>query len=443
MLGDLTALKLPLNAKYSQFNTEEPFKIDTWKVCHLLEGWKTPIKISKDMWKKFSPNPNLKSSQGSSQTPSQLSSSQDTTASSVIPPTGTVAIESGTTHSQSQTDSQAMEGTIPQSVTSATSTEGSSQGDLNKGSEVRENGPGPANIIGTLSEVSKVEGGVPQMEIKQEPVDVSQPSQETKADLPNGDQSQESAGQGTKRKAEDDQVQPADKKLKLEIPETPGQSTAGNNVPDKENCPTNPPIIIITGFNKKRAAQLTGDITKLGGRMTTSAAGATHLISSSISRTVKFLTALSVVKHVVRPDWIDRSAQEGKFLPEENFTLNDEATEGTFNFKLSDSIKRANSAKLFKELTFYLTPGIYPSKKLLIDIIQSGGGTVVDRRPSTRVISTKITPQGLPTFVVVTCQDDLHLCRDLADRKLPVHNAEFVLTGVMRQEVDFQAYRIL
>ena len=36
MLGDLTALKLPLNAKYSQFNTEEPFKIDTWKVCHLL-----------------------------------------------------------------------------------------------------------------------------------------------------------------------------------------------------------------------------------------------------------------------------------------------------------------------------------------------------------------------------------------------------------------------
>ena len=48
--------------------------------------------------------------------------------------------------------------------------------------------------------------------------------------------------------------------------------------------------------------------------MTSVANGATHLIAKSVSRTVKFLTALNVVKHVLNPQWIEKSAKHGKFL---------------------------------------------------------------------------------------------------------------------------------
>ena len=53
----------------------------------------------------------------------------------------------------------------------------------------------------------------------------------------------------------------------------------------------------------------------LGGHVTTQARpGVTHLVSQGIARTVKFLAAISLVKHVVTPAWIEQSRRENKFL---------------------------------------------------------------------------------------------------------------------------------
>lgn len=43
----------------------------------------------------------------------------------------------------------------------------------------------------------------------------------------------------------------------------------------------------------------------LGGEIAESAQKCTHLIASKVTRTVKFLMAISVVKHVVTPDWLE------------------------------------------------------------------------------------------------------------------------------------------
>ena len=45
--------------------------------------------------------------------------------------------------------------------------------------------------------------------------------------------------------------------------------------------------------------------------------GVTHLVSRGIARTVKFLSAISVVRHVVTPEWLEQSAMENKFLGKE------------------------------------------------------------------------------------------------------------------------------
>jgi hypothetical protein len=73
LLGDLRALKLPLQAKYQQFSANnDGFSVEPWRVAHLLgiilfcsatihssicqlcnfsEGWRIPIKITKEAWK--------------------------------------------------------------------------------------------------------------------------------------------------------------------------------------------------------------------------------------------------------------------------------------------------------------------------------------------------------------------------------------------------------
>ena len=40
----------------------------------------------------------------------------------------------------------------------------------------------------------------------------------------------------------------------------------------------------------------------------------THLVANSVLRTVKFLTAVAVVQHVVTSEWIEQSSVASHFL---------------------------------------------------------------------------------------------------------------------------------
>lgn len=52
----------------------------------------------------------------------------------------------------------------------------------------------------------------------------------------------------------------------------------------------------------------------LGGEVADSAQKCTHLIASKVTRTVKFLTAISVVKHIVTPEWLEECFKCQKFV---------------------------------------------------------------------------------------------------------------------------------
>lgn len=52
----------------------------------------------------------------------------------------------------------------------------------------------------------------------------------------------------------------------------------------------------------------------LGGEVADSVQKVTHLIASKVTRTVKFLTAMSVVKHIVNPDWLEESWRSQTFV---------------------------------------------------------------------------------------------------------------------------------
>lgn len=52
----------------------------------------------------------------------------------------------------------------------------------------------------------------------------------------------------------------------------------------------------------------------LGGEVADSSQKVTHLVTSKVTRTVKFLTAMSVVKHIVKPEWLEESWRSQKFV---------------------------------------------------------------------------------------------------------------------------------
>lgn len=52
----------------------------------------------------------------------------------------------------------------------------------------------------------------------------------------------------------------------------------------------------------------------LGGELADSSQKVTHLVASKVTRTVKFLTAMSVVKHIVTPEWLEESWRSQKFV---------------------------------------------------------------------------------------------------------------------------------
>lgn len=52
----------------------------------------------------------------------------------------------------------------------------------------------------------------------------------------------------------------------------------------------------------------------LGGEIADSNQKVTHLVATKVTRTVKFLAAMSVVKHIVRPEWLEESWRSQRFV---------------------------------------------------------------------------------------------------------------------------------
>jgi PAX-interacting protein 1 len=301
ILGDLEALKVPVQSCYMSFNGDDTFHIDCGRAAHLLDGWKSPLKISKETWKKFQSSQSLR-----------LAS---TTSSLVL----------------------------------------SNQQSMISGNESTES-------------VVRVPACLNQQKM---------------------------------------------------------------------------PVVLLTGFTKDRAAELSKAVIRLGGQLAHSAAkGCTHLVANSVLRTVKFLSALGVVRHIVTSNWIEQSSIANHFLDENHFHLQDEKMESTLNFKLQDSLQRASKTKLFQNLAFFFTPGVEPNKNILGSIVRSCDGHIVDRLPPLKELKKCVNYKGESTFVIISCIEDLYLCQDIIYHDIAVHNVEFTLTGVLRQQLDYTTYRI-
>uniref|UniRef100_A0A4W2G4F4 PAX-interacting protein 1 n=1 Tax=Bos indicus x Bos taurus TaxID=30522 RepID=A0A4W2G4F4_BOBOX len=226
-------------------------------------------------------------------------------------------------------------------------------------------------------------------------------------------------------------VQPSSKRARIEdIPP-----------PTKKLTPELTPFVLFTGFEPVQVQQYIKKLYILGGEVAESAQKCTHLIASKVTRTVKFLTAISVVKHIVTPEWLEECFKCQKFVDEQNYLLRDAEAEVLFSFSLEESLRRAHASPLFKAKYFYITPGICPSLSTMKAIVECAGGKVLSRQPSFRKLMEHKQNKSLSEIVLISCENDLHLCREYFARGIDVHNAEFVLTGVLTQTLDYESYK--
>lgn len=179
---------------------------------------------------------------------------------------------------------------------------------------------------------------------------------------------------------------------------------------------------------------VTRALVKMGAKMTTKPSDCTHLVAKSLVRTEKFLCAMAVAPYIVNEKWVIASATTKQFLPEENYALQDPENEKKYGFKLSDALQRArdNGRKLFAGKMFYVTPKVPIDTKLLKNIITAGGGQVSTQTPTVRILN------GNENRFVISSPTDKSIWRPLAEQGYTIYNQELILTGALKQEIDWE-----
>ncbi|PRD23663.1 UNVERIFIED_CONTAM: PAX-interacting protein 1 [Trichonephila clavipes] len=243
-----------------------------------------------------------------------------------------------------------------------------------------------------------------------------------------------SAEKDPKKRENEENIEPEAKRIRVESPPLEENIPLTTQTPpDNENNPR----VLFTGIAKIK--ELAKIVCQLGGCLAKSETETTHLVASQYARTVKFLCAIHVVKYVVTPEWIAECEKQNKFVDEKEYILRDLENEKMYSFNLENVLNREERTPIFKDFVFFITAGVIPKADILKKIIEAGSGTPVFKKAPT-LKQIKSVEQTGQKFVVITCENDLHLCKMYQERKICVQNVEFILTCSIRQELDFSSF---
>ena len=92
------------------------------------------------------------------------------------------------------------------------------------------------------------------------------------------------------------------------------------------------------GINQGEVRRLKTGIQRLGGKVTEVPQTCSHIVAQRVTRTIKFLTGISLCDHIVTLEWVEQSLRAGHFLEEVSFALHDPTTESLFQMDVSTSL---------------------------------------------------------------------------------------------------------
>ncbi|XP_030839323.1 mediator of DNA damage checkpoint protein 1 isoform X2 [Strongylocentrotus purpuratus] len=173
-------------------------------------------------------------------------------------------------------------------------------------------------------------------------------------------------------------------------------------------------------------------VTTLGGELVDSVHECTHLITDKVRRTVKFLCCMARGIIIITPNWLEDSKTAKMFIDPGPFQLKDKASERQHGFNLQTSLQKASQARLLTGYKIHVTPGVKPEPQQMKDIITCAGAQYVAKLP---IKSSQQT-------VVVSCDGDKSLWAGLSKAGNLLVSSEFILTGILRQDVLLKDYKL-
>ncbi len=171
----------------------------------------------------------------------------------------------------------------------------------------------------------------------------------------------------------------------------------------------------------------------------------THLISPRIIRTVKFLSAVSVCRCVVTPEWVEECGRQKTFIREDSFALQDKESEKVFGIRLADSLQRARQKKLLEGVCVCPTQAVQPPFDSMKEIVECAGGELVSAEEARSLFLTDGGSTANRKLVVLSSPADIDSghCRDFIEWGAEVCNAELILTGVLHQTLNYEVYSFI
>ncbi|KAK0174645.1 hypothetical protein PV327_010399 [Microctonus hyperodae] len=227
---------------------------------------------------------------------------------------------------------------------------------------------------------------------------------------------------------------PGSSTITAELPETPSRSkkSKANIVesPSSSNRVQPQHTVLLTGINRTEYAQ---KVKQCGGVITDAPDEATILVTDKIRRTNKLFCAITRHIPIVSVEWIEDSMKEKSLLDWNDYFLKDPVVEEKYKFSLKESLERASKQKLLDGFTFIITSHVtQPSVEEIKSMIQMSGGKALIRPPKV----------WTPNTIIITCLPDVPKVKNLlskapADLKIPVFSTEFILSGILKQELNF------
>lgn len=187
--------------------------------------------------------------------------------------------------------------------------------------------------------------------------------------------------------------------------------------------------VLFTGLTDESGERV---VSRLGGTLAKGVNDMTHLVTDKARRTVKFLCAVARGVPIVTPDWLKKCGKAGHFISADDYILKDIEQEKKFDFCLEKSLQTAQSQSLLKGYEIHVTPSVMPEPSQMKEIITCCGARFLPKMPSAHK----------EHVVVVSCEQDRVLCAKAVGMSLPVVSTEFLLTGILQQRVDLQAYSL-
>ncbi|XP_059363685.1 mediator of DNA damage checkpoint protein 1-like isoform X2 [Carassius carassius] len=220
-----------------------------------------------------------------------------------------------------------------------------------------------------------------------------------------------------------------------------GRKRAANNSVSPEEAPSPTPKtsrrsvairahkVLFTGVTDQDGERV---VSRLGGSLASGVNDMTQLVTDKARRTVKFLCAVARGVPIVTPDWLKKCGKAGYFLSTDEYILKDVEQEKKFSFCLLKSMQTAQTQPLLKGYEIHVTPSVMPEPSQMKEIITCCGARFLPKMP----------PAHKEHTVVVSCEQDRVLCDKAVSMSLPVVTTEFLLTGILQQRVDLQAYSL-